>query len=189
MGYAFGLSYLNQYPSEQVGPSTFACDTTIRNAQFDSSLQSLAVPVPDEVETIFNLLEEQNFTLQLQFINTAFSCMDLSISEVTDSSTISVISIPCTDVNGTLSVSLPLLNHQITIVATLAGIQLVGGIRLGLSGPGQESDSSTLQELNFLQAFYSSSSGTLSQTPSITMTLTKVSCFNFMIKIYIYIYL
>ncbi|CAF5147019.1 unnamed protein product, partial [Rotaria sp. Silwood1] len=34
MAYAFAMSYLNQYPSEKVGPSTFAYDTTIRNTKF-----------------------------------------------------------------------------------------------------------------------------------------------------------
>ncbi|CAF3791136.1 unnamed protein product [Rotaria sp. Silwood1] len=29
MAYAFAISYLNKYPSEKVGPSTFAYDTTI----------------------------------------------------------------------------------------------------------------------------------------------------------------
>jgi hypothetical protein len=50
-------------------------DPTIRNEKFDSRLQALAVPVSAAEQTIFNLLNNQNFTRQLDFINTAASCM------------------------------------------------------------------------------------------------------------------
>ena len=45
MAYVFGISYLNQYPAELVGPSSFACDVDIRNAKYESNLKALAVPV------------------------------------------------------------------------------------------------------------------------------------------------
>jgi ribosomal protein S8 len=186
MAYAFALSYLNQYPSEEVGPSTFACDSTIRNAQFDSRLQALAVPVSEEEQTIFDLLNNQNFTLEIDFVNTVASCTTLSISEVTDSATTSLQLLSCSDTNGTLSAKVFLPQHDIKIVATVNGIELVGGIRLGLSGPGQENGLQTLKELNFLQTFYSSWPGTVAQAPSISMTLTKVGCF---FRIYIHIFL
>ncbi|CAF3727056.1 unnamed protein product [Rotaria sp. Silwood1] len=102
MAYAFAMSYLNQYPSEKVGPSTFAYNTTIRNTKFQSNLQTLAVPVFDEEQPMFNLLNEQNFTFHLKFINTVASCMILSISEVTNSTTISMALSSCSDINGTL---------------------------------------------------------------------------------------
>ncbi len=178
MACAFSISFLNQYPSEKVGPSTFACDTTIRNAKFDSSLQGLSVPVDDEEQTIYDWLNDQNFTLQIDFINTAFSCMDLSISEVIESSTTSLNFLSCSNQNGTLSARVFLPEHDITIVANLNGIQLVGGITVGLWGPSQQNDVNTLQELNFRQTFYSSWAGTLAQQPTIQMTLNKVSCFN-----------
>ncbi|CAF3115372.1 unnamed protein product [Rotaria sp. Silwood2] len=174
MAYAFAISYLNQYPSEKVGPSTFACDTTIRNAKFQSSLQALAVPISDEEQPMFNLLNEQNFTFYLDFINTAASCMSLSISEVTDSSTISMILLSCSDLNGTLSATVLLPQHDIKITATLNDIQLVGGVRVGLSGPSSKNDSDTLKELNFRQSFYSKSGGTFAQAATIDMVLTKV---------------
>jgi hypothetical protein len=175
IAYVFGISYLNQYPSEKVGPSNFACDTTIRNAKFDSSLQALAVPISDEEQPMFDMLNNQNFTLQLDFINTAMTCMDLSISEVTDSSTTSLNLSSCSNLNGILSAQVFLPEHDITIVATLNDIQLVGGVRVGLSGPSQENDTYILQELNFIQSFYSSSSLTFAQEATIDMALTKVS--------------
>jgi hypothetical protein len=176
MAYVFGFLYLNQYPSEDVGPSTFACDVTIRNAQFDTSLQALAVRVSDEEQEIFDLLNDQNFTLQLDFINTAFSCNVLSISEITESSTTSLNLLSCSNVNGTLSASVLLPDHSIELQATLDDIQLVGGVRLGLSGPGYQDDLHTLKDPDFSQSFYSSWPGTLAQNPTISMMLTKVSC-------------
>ncbi len=175
MAYTFAISYLNQYPSEEVGPSTFACDTTIRNAKFDSSLQALAVPISDEEQTIFNWLNDQNFTLQLEFINTAASCTTLSISEVVGSSTTSLNFSSCSNQNGILSTSVLLPQHAITIVSTIDDIQLVGGVRVGLSGPSQQSGSNTLKELNFIQSFYSLSARTFAQEATINMALTKVS--------------
>lgn len=175
MAYAFAMSYLNQYPSEKVGPSTFACDSTIRNAKFQSNLQALAVPVPDEEQPMFNLLNDQVFTLQLDFINTNTICMSLFIYEVIESSSVLLTTLPCSSTNGTLSVKVVLPQHAITIKAVLNDIQLVGGIRLGLSGPGQQNDSYTLQELNFIETLYSSSGLTLAQQVSIDMVMTKVS--------------
>jgi hypothetical protein len=175
MAYAFAMSYLNQYPAEKVGPSNFACDTTIRNAQFESSLQALAVPISDEEQPIFDLLNEQNFTLRLDFLNTAASCMTLSISEITSTSTTSLSLASCSNVNGTLSATVFLPQHDIELQVIINDIQVVGGVRVGLSGPGQLNDSYTLQELNFLQSFYSRSSGTLAQTATIDMALTKVN--------------
>jgi hypothetical protein len=119
-------------------------------------------------------LNEQNFTFQIEFINTNFSCMELSISEVTDSSTIALKLLSCSNINGTLSASVFLPQHAITIQAVLNDIQLVGGIRIGLSGPGQENGSYLLQELNFIQSFYSPSAQTLAQQATIGMALTKV---------------
>ena len=175
MAYAFAISYLNQYPSEKAGPSNFACDTTIRNAKFETTLQALAVPISDEEQPLFDLLDAQNFTLQLDLLNTVVSCMKFSISEITAIATIPLRLLSCSDVNGTLSAIVSLPQHDISLEATMDDIQIIGGVRVGLSGPGEENDLYTLQELNFLKPFYSQSGGTLAQTSSISVQLTKVS--------------
>jgi hypothetical protein len=64
--------------------------------------------------------------------------------------------------------------HAITIQAVLNDIQLVGGVRIGFYGPGQEDDLYLLQELNFIQSFYSPSNQTLAQQSDIDVALTKV---------------
>ncbi|CAF3339280.1 unnamed protein product [Rotaria socialis] len=173
MAYAFANSYLNQYPSESVGPSNFACDTTIRNAQFATNLQALAVPISSDQQTIFDLLNQQNFTLYLQFINTAASCASLTISQVTDSATVSLRFLSCSHVNGTLLARVLLPEHDIKITATLSEVQVVGGIMVGLDGPSAETEFCSLKELNFRQSFYSPSAETLAQAATISMGLTK----------------
>ena len=176
MAYNFALSYLNQYPSEKVGPSTFACDETIRNAKFESSLKALGVPV-SEVETpMFVALVEQEFTVQFDFINTAMSCAALSIVEVIESSTALLPNMSCRNDGGILSARVALPQHAITVRAVLSGIVPVGGLRVGMTGPGQAKDMYTLQALNFSEAFFSASGRTLSQQATVQMSLTKVCC-------------
>jgi hypothetical protein len=174
MACAFAILYLNQYPAEKVGPFTFACDVTIRNAKFESNLQALAMPIADEEQPIFTLLNEQNFTFQIDFVNTNFSCMKLSISEVTASSTIPLNLLSCSNLNGILSAKVFLPQHAIEMQVVMNGIQLVGGVRIGLNGPGQEEDLYSLQELNFFQSFSSPSGQTLAQQSDISVALTKV---------------
>jgi hypothetical protein len=178
MAYAFAGSFLNQYPAEKVGPSNFACDTTIRNAQFESSLQALAVPISDEEQPMFDLLNAQNFTLLLSFINTAASCTKLSVSQISASVTTGLAQSSCTDVNGTLSATVLLPQHNINLQVIINDIQVVGGVLLGLSGPGLTSGLYELLALNFWNVFYSTLPGTLAQTPNIDLVLTKVGGFN-----------
>ena len=175
MAYAFARSYLNQYPSEKVGPSTFACDTTIRNAKFQSSLQTLAIPVSSEEQPMFDMLNEQNFTLHLDFINTAASCQTLSIVETTDAATINLKLLSCSNLNGTLSATVLLTQHDTTIVATVRTIELIGCVRIGLSSARQQNGFYTLKELNFREAFCSQSERTFAQEATVNMALTKAS--------------
>ncbi|UJR21793.1 hypothetical protein I4U23_024868 [Adineta vaga] len=174
MAYTFAISYMYQYPIETTQGSKFACDSSLRNAQFQSNLQALAVPVSTEEKPIFDLLDAQNFTLQIDLLNTVTSCIKIALYEVTDSSTTSVALLSCSNLNGTVSTTIRLSEHALTIKAVVSDIQLIGGLRVGISGAGQERDSYTLKELNFLQTFYSQSLETLSQSPIIKMALTKV---------------
>ena len=175
MAYRFALLYLNQYPAEKVGPSTFACDESIRNAKFESSMKALAVPV-SEVETpMFDALAKQKFTLHLDLVNTAVSCIKVSIAEVIGAFTRSISNVTCTESNGTVSLRAALPRHIITVRVLLSDIQLVGGLRVGLFGPGEVNGLYTSQELNFHEAFFSASVGTLAQHGKIKLTLTKVS--------------
>ena len=176
IAYNFAISYLNQYPSEKVGPSSFACDDTIRNAKFDSSLKSLAVPESDVEKVMFDLLDEQEFSLQVEFVNTAMTCRTLSMVEVIEWTTSVLSKMACRDENGTVTARVVLPQHSITVRAVVSEVQLVGGLRVGMTGPGQSKDLYTLQGLNFSRAIYSSSAKTLAQQATIKVTLSKVDC-------------
>ena len=43
-GYAFSNHYYKQYPIETTSDSHFACEESLRNAKFQTSTQSLAIP-------------------------------------------------------------------------------------------------------------------------------------------------
>jgi hypothetical protein len=176
LAYKFAVSYLNQYPAEKVGPSSFACDETIRNAKFDSNMKALAVPVSEIEQPIFDALNKQTFTLHVDFINTGATCMQISIVEVIESSTYALPNVSCNATNGTVSIRALLPQHKITTRALVSDIQLIGGVRVGLSGAGQETKLHTLRELNFNRIFISDTAKTLAQQPTIQLGVTKVSC-------------
>ena len=100
----------------------------------------MAVPVSETEAPIFQALNQQPFTLHLAFLNTIIPCPAMSIEEVIESSTSPLPGVICTNGNGTLSVGLPLPQQGITVRAVLSDIQLVGGVRVGLSGPESDCD-------------------------------------------------
>lgn len=75
----FGSVYINQYPIETSADSNFACDQSLRNAKFSSSLQLLALIKSEEEKPIFDLLDQQNWTLSIDFIQTGFQCDQIVI--------------------------------------------------------------------------------------------------------------
>jgi hypothetical protein len=181
MAYYFAISYMNQYPAEKVGPSTFACDRTIRNAKFQSTLQARSVPLKTEEEPIFTMLDRQNFTLYADFFNTAIDCRSVSMYQIIESSTTPLKNVSCSMLNGTLFTSVDLSEHEVKIRIVLNDNKLIGAVRMGLSGDGVPNDTYRLQDLKFRQVFSSAFNRTLSQTGTIEMALTKVS--NFMLSI------
>jgi hypothetical protein len=137
--YTFSNAYLYQYPIETVvGESSFACDTTIRNAKFSSSLQMSKPHELEDIQPIFDLLEEQPFTLNIDFINSAFNCSDTLLVQRVISYTL--ITLPITSCSTSyndsiLSLSVLLPSHDLSLQVTLPGMRTVGAVRLGLSGP------------------------------------------------------
>jgi hypothetical protein len=175
----FSTGYLNQYPAEKRNPSSFACDTTIRNAQFDTNLLSLSIPPSDEEQNMFDLLNNQQFELHLDLLNTLITCASLSTSQVLGSGTSTSILTMTSCVNnpnGTLSAVIVLPYQGVTVQLVIADIQLIGAVRIGLSGNGVQSGQCLLRDLNFRQTF-SVNDRTLGQTVTINLQLTKVSLF------------
>jgi hypothetical protein len=177
--YLFSGSYLNRYPIETVtGDAKYACDKTLTNAQFGSGLMALGVPPDEPAVPMFTMLDAQPFTLYIDFINTLFKCTDVSVIQVKDINLpISISS--CNNSDSIISFSLLLPSHTVTLQVTLAGINTIGGVRIGLEGPGGDSENATLNsaytlaDLSFAQTL-SMSGRLLTQQPSCTLGLTKI---------------
>jgi hypothetical protein len=170
---AFSTEYLKQYPIETSSPSYFACDTSMRNAQFETNVQSLAIPSIDTEQEMFDFLNNQEFTLNLDFINTLVNCDSASIAAQFGLTWETIRWLDCNNVNYTLTLSIPLPYQRISVQVFLADPNTMGAIRIGLSGPGQHDGSFTLKELAFYQP-YSKVGYMLSRTLPVAIALTKV---------------
>ncbi|CAF1180301.1 unnamed protein product, partial [Didymodactylos carnosus] len=178
--YAFSNSFYTQYPIELVNGSPFACDPELRNAQFDSGLMPLGIAPNEDEEQMFVLLNEQQFTIHIDFINTLFRCDDVSILQVKDTSIpLDMLDCQVQNDNATLSLSALLPSQGINIQFILTGTNTIGGFRVGLLGSAAfESNETkratyTLLALEFYQSFYVENH-LLAQNPAITIQLTKV---------------
>jgi hypothetical protein len=77
-GFWFGAVFAQKYPIETATDADFACDPTLRNAQFSSSLQLLATIKSNAQQPMFDMLDNQTFTLTVTFIQTGYNCNDLA---------------------------------------------------------------------------------------------------------------
>jgi hypothetical protein len=176
--YIFSNSYLNQYPIESVGESSFACDRSLRNAKFSSSLQLLAA-VDTSVEgqqKMFDLMNQQVFTLHVLFVNTLFQCNELQVLETYNFVTFS-LPFQCSfdSINSVISVNVNLTAQLTTIQFIISSNGTAGGLKIGLFGKEILSDDNkyTVQELAFQEPF-AVLNQTLEQLPTIEIQLIKV---------------
>ena len=177
--YTFSNSYLYRYPIEQVlADNNLACDQTLTNAQFSTGLMAIGIPPDDDVAPIFTLLDAQPLTLYIDLINTLFKCTDLTVTQIKD------IDLPmdvssCNGSDSSISLSLLLPSHSINLQVQLTGMNTIGGLRIGLQGPGVDMTNDTLNaaytlvNLVFAQAL-TVSGELLTQQPTCTMQITKV---------------
>ncbi|CAF1392870.1 unnamed protein product [Didymodactylos carnosus] len=161
------------YPAESVGASDFACDTTLRNAQFASSLQPIAIPLTGDDLDMAQMLNNQVFTLNVDFINTAFTCEDIIVADLRGTVWNSLKYASCNYSNYILSVGVTLPYKGITIRFTLSDIYLIGGLRLGLTGSSAKDGHKTLQQLGFYQSF-NNTGQLLSRNVDVTLKVSKV---------------
>ncbi|CAF2712645.1 unnamed protein product [Rotaria sp. Silwood2] len=173
----FSAKYYSSYPIETSGPSTYTCDTSIRNAQFSSSLRSLSVPVEENIQGMIDLLNDQAVNLDVSFLNTVYNCTS---DEVTLTYLLGATWLPvspnrsCKLSSYIVSYSALLPFRSITVQFTLPNIYTIGGLRVGLSAPGKKETSTiTLQDLGFSQTF-NQSGHMLGQDARIALQLTKV---------------
>jgi hypothetical protein len=135
-------------------------------------MQSLGTPVLEEEQPIFNMLDNQPFTLNVAFINTDFSPNNLVVSQVLGAI---LLNLPRTAqaTNGVLQVSTNLTSHTTTVVFNVSSNSAVAAFRIGLWGPSMEADNYYLQELNFSYPF-NYSNRTTTQNPMVTIQLIKL---------------
>ncbi|CAF1260851.1 unnamed protein product [Adineta steineri] len=176
--YHFSGSYLNQYPIETAPPSTFACDQTIRNAKFQTNLQSLTTPRSEDEEPIFELLDQQQFILTIDFINTQQDCDDLTITQIVHSYS-QVISSNCTYNRSTVTISTTLQSHTVSLIYNFAKALSIGGFRISFYSEQIELNNKSsntnyfVQEFNFVQPFFVFNQ-TMAYDPTIEYQLTRI---------------
>jgi hypothetical protein len=176
--YIFSNSYIRLYPIEDIHNVPFACDTTMRNAKFSTSLQLLATPRSEEEAPVFSLLDAQPFTLEVSFVQTLFDCGSLTIQQIVGNNLVQLQWLNCAygvPINVTQTVTLALLDHQMNIEFILGGPYYIGGVYICLRGPSAMSTDNihSIQALNFCQLFFTENQ-TLAQTTKINIQLTKV---------------
>lgn len=77
-GFWFGTIFATKYPIETSTDSEFSCDKSLRNAQFSSLLQLLATIRSEEEKPMFDMLDQQKFTMNITFIQTGFTCPNVT---------------------------------------------------------------------------------------------------------------
>ncbi len=144
--YYFSNAYLHQYPIENVTVnSSFACDLTLRNAKFSTTTQKRWDPrrSKKESQSMFDLLNSQPFTLNIDLVQTAFTCNDFFYVQRLNSYKATPMPITkCeTSYNETiLNLAILLPAQEISVQLILPGLKTIGAIRIGLSGSSAEKD-------------------------------------------------
>ncbi|CAF3773024.1 unnamed protein product [Rotaria magnacalcarata] len=169
--YNFSTKFVAQYPAEKVGDSNFACDISLRNAVFETVLQSLAIPRSNDESVIYDMLTNQQWTLHVNLLNTEVACSSMSSNQFIDGLLVPINFIACSENNSTVKSSFLVPHDVATIQFIINDIKPIGGVKIGMTGPGTENNTSILKELGFSQAFYNSNR-TLAQTASVALQLT-----------------
>ena len=158
----FSISFSDLYSIENVTSNareSISCDSSLINAKFSSSLQLLSTRKHPEEKPIFDLLDEQNITLTVEFISTGFQCPSVSLQQNLARGQVQEIQdYNCSyDKNDDiLTVSSVLPQHLITVEVNLEGPFVVGGLRVCLSGPDAAIENGTykVQSLDFCHFVY-----------------------------------
>lgn len=112
----------------------------MHNAKFSTTAQKRpnSRSSTKDIQTMFDMLSAQVWTLNIDLIQTAFTCNDSLIVQRLIGYTYKNLTISdCqTSYNDSiLSLVIPLPAHVITVDISLLGLKTIGAIRLGLTGP------------------------------------------------------
>ena len=177
----FSASFTDLYPIESISSDTIesvSCDSSLINAKFSSSLKLLSTRKHPEERPIFDLLDEQNITLTVEFISTGFQCSNVSMQQNLARLQIQKITdYKCSydDENDILIVSSVLPQHLITVQVNLQGPFFVGGLRVCLTGLETVAADGkyTVKSLDFCHFVYTRDQ-LLSVDPVTNIEMTKV---------------
>ncbi|CAM4779456.1 unnamed protein product [Rotaria magnacalcarata] len=171
--YVFSNHFIRQYPIEASSDSYFACDTTIRNAKFQTGLQSLAIPLTNTDQQMFDLLDNQALVLNVDFVNTFIRCDAISIEALIGLVRSTIRWLHCDNINSTLSLSVQLPYQHVSIQVIIADVKTIGALRIGLYGDKHENENYVLKELKFYRSFFKNES-ILARNLPVTLSLTNV---------------
>ncbi|CAF1167403.1 unnamed protein product [Adineta steineri] len=96
---------------------------------------------PKDSQTVFDLLNAQPFTLNIDLVQTAFNCQDTFY--VLRKIGYKVVQVPIKNCqlneNETImSLAIPLPVHEISVQLVLLGLKSVGAVRIGITGPSAQ---------------------------------------------------
>jgi hypothetical protein len=170
----FSASFVQQYPIENVGDSYFACDLTIRNAKFGTEIQSLGTPPNEEEQPIFDMMNSQSFTLNIDFVQTAFNCTAVSVYNTRLTVPTSVpFSCPTQSISNILSISVNITSVNNNFKIILNSILPIGALRIGMVAPEERKNEYLVRQLEFLQPFYTNNR-ILASESTLSLELTKI---------------
>jgi hypothetical protein len=121
-------------------------------------------------------MNEQMFTLHVQFINSQFQCNEVQILEtITFQTTNLTFQCSFDDDSGITSIATNLTAQFVTIEIIISNNATAGGLTIGLTGAGTSSDNNHIivQALGFQEPF-GINNQTLTQIPTIEIQLVKV---------------
>lgn len=169
----FSSRFIKQYPIETSEDSSFVCDSSLRNAKFQTSLQSLAIPPVTAEQTMFDLLGNQAFILNINLVNTYIKCDAISIDALFGLVWSTIRWSSCDNINATLILSIPLPFQHISVQVNIADVKTIGALRIGLYGTGQQQNGYELKQTNFTQSFFKNEF-ILARSLAVSLSLTKV---------------
>lgn len=182
--FLFSNEYVSLYPIEEANDPNMACDSDLRNSQFDTSLKLLTATRSDEDQIIFDMLDNQAFILIINFVNTHFDCDLLSILEGTGQNLHEPISpMTCIELNSSqiIHTSIP-SSHEVTFRYSIKHFSPIGGLYICLTGEGNitEDGMNTLRNTNFCK-WIGQENQAIGHMPEITLLNTKVSFLFFLL--------
>ena len=158
----FANDYFHSYPIETAKSSRLLCKNTQTNTKFDNALQLPLPEVDSNYDSIFDMLNEQKFTMTIHLINTGARCDNITVERLKHIGTAETIPIyNCTLLNHNItgSFAFNLFTHTDSVRVSIEGPYSIGALRICLYGPKsldklEEEKRHRVEELDVCALFY-----------------------------------